>query len=206
MASKEAKVFRVRLNCLDNYQGQPSPLDAPLWGPRAFSSTQRNNLPQVPVVRVFGATETGQKVCAHIHGAFPYLYVPYTESIEKSHVDSYISTFRHSIDHALAISYRRNPYENPRNAAFVAHISLVKGVPFFGYNVGHKYYLKVYLLNPMNMTRFSDLLQQGAILKQVFQPYEAHLQYLLQWMCDFNLYGCAYIETQKPHFRAPLPS
>lgn len=205
MAS-EPKVFRVRLNCLDNYQSQPTPLDAPLWGPRAFSATQRSNLPQVPVVRVFGATETGQKVCAHIHGAFPYLYVPYTESIEMSHLDSYISTFRHSIDHALAISYRRNPYENPRNAAFVAHISLVKGIPFFGYNVGHKYYLKVYLLNPMNMTRFSDLLQQGAILKQVFQPYEAHLQYLLQWMCDFNLYGCAYIETRKPHFRAPVPA
>lgn len=205
MASK-ADVFRVRLNCLDNYQSQPTPLDAPLWGPRAFSSTQRGNLPQVPIVRVFGATETGQKVCAHIHGAFPYLYVPYTESIEKSHLDSYISTFRHSIDHALAISYRRNPYENSKNAAFVAHISLVKGVPFFGYNVGHKYYLKVYLLNPMNMTRFSDLLQQGAILKQVFQPYEAHLQYLLQWMCDFNLYGCAYIETRKPYFRAPVPA
>jgi DNA polymerase zeta len=145
-------------------------------------------------------------VCAHIHGAFPYLYVPYTESIEKSQLESYISTFRHSIDHALAISYRRNPYENSRNATFVAHISLVKGVPFFGYNVGHKYYLKVYLLNPTNMTRFTDLLQQGAIMKQVFQPYEAHLQYLLQWMCDFNLYGCAYIETEKPHFRAPIPA
>lgn len=205
MASKP-DIFRVRLNCLDNYQSQPTPLDAPLWGPRTFSATQRGNLPQVPVVRVFGATETGQKVCAHIHGAFPYLYVPYAESIEKGHLDSYISTFRHSIDHALAISYRRNPYENSKNAAFVAHISLVKGVPFFGYNVGHKYYLKVYLLNPMNMTRFSDLLQQGAILKQVFQPYEAHLQYLLQWMCDFNLYGCAYIETRKPYFRAPIPA
>ncbi|SMR62122.1 unnamed protein product [Zymoseptoria tritici ST99CH_1E4] len=198
-------VFRVRLNCLDNYQSLPGPLDAPLWGPHAFSATQRGNLPQVPVIRVFGATETGQKVCAHIHGAFPYLYVPYTESIEKNTLESYISTFRHSIDHALAISYRRNPYENPRNATFVAHISLVKGVPFFGYNVGHKYYLKVYLLNPTNMTRFTDLLQQGAIMKQVFQPYEAHLQYLLQWMCDFNLYGCAYIETEKPHFRSPLP-
>ncbi|KAK4495386.1 hypothetical protein PRZ48_013717 [Zasmidium cellare] len=204
MASKD--VFRVRLNCLDNYQNAPSTMDAPIWGPTALSSTQRNNLPQVPVIRVFGATETGQKVCAHIHGAFPYLFVPYQESTEKSHVDAYISTFRHSIDHALALSYRRNPYENPRNAAFVAHISLVKGVPFFGYNVGYKYYLKIHLLNPQHMTRFADLLQQGAILKQVFQPYEAHMQYLLQWMCDFNLYGCSYIETDKPHFRGPVPS
>lgn len=197
--------FRVRLNCVDHYQSPASSLDPPLWGPSAFSSTQRNSLPQVPVIRVFGATETGQKVCMHIHGAYPYLYIAYNESLEKEHVDHYIGTLRHSIDHALALSYRRNPYDNPRAASFVAHISLVKGVPFFGYNVGYKYYLKVYLLNPMHMTRFADLLQQGAILARAFQPYEAHLQYLLQWMCDFNLYGCAYIEAEKPLFRAPVP-
>ncbi|KAK4609938.1 DNA polymerase zeta catalytic subunit [Fulvia fulva] len=203
MASKE--VFRVRLNCVDHYQNAPTNLDVPLWG-RTVSSTQRDKLPQVPVIRVFGSTETGQKVCAHIHGALPYLYVPYQESTEKQHVDTYIAQLRNSIDHALALSYRRNPYEDPRKSAFVAHISLVKGVPFFGYNVGYNYYLKIYLLNPMHMTRFSDLLQQGAILAQPFQPYEAHLQYLLQWMCDFNLYGCASIELNKPQFREPVPS
>ncbi|RYF48454.1 MAG: hypothetical protein EOO38_10070, partial [Cytophagaceae bacterium] len=203
--AKDAETFRVRLNCLDHYQNAPGPLDPPLWGPSRDTPTQRNNLPQVPVIRVFGATETGQKVCMHIHGAFPYLYIPYTESIDKDTVDAYIKTLRHSIDHALALSYRRNPYDNPRNSTFVAHISPVKGVPFFGYNVGYNYFLKIYLLNPMHMTRFNDLLQQGAILRKVFQPFEAHLQYLLQWMCDFNLYGCAYIECAKPCFREPVP-
>ncbi|EME86508.1 uncharacterized protein MYCFIDRAFT_131051 [Pseudocercospora fijiensis CIRAD86] len=199
-------IFRLRLNCVDHYQAPPTSLDPPIWGPQTTTSTQLGKLPDVPVIRVFGSTETGQKVCCHIRGAFPYLYVPYTESIANDDVARYISTFRHSIDHALALSYRRNPYDDPRKATFVAHISLVKGVPFFGYNVGHKYFLKVYLLNPLHMTRFSDLLQQGAILRQLFQPYEAHLQYLLQWMCDFNLYGCAYIESKKPRFRAPLPA
>jgi DNA polymerase zeta len=203
--AKDAEAFRVRLNCLDHYQSAPGPLDPPLWGPLRDTPTQRNNLPQVSVIRVFGATETGQKVCMHIHGAFPYLYIPYTESVEQNDVDAYITTLRHSIDHALALSYRRNPYDNPRNSTFVAHISLVKGVPFFGYNVGHNYFLKIYLLNPMHMTRFNDLLQQGAILRKVFQPFEAHLQYLLQWMCDFNLYGCAYIECSRTRFRGPVP-
>lgn len=206
MDSKTAAVFRVRLNCLDNYQATATSLDAPIFGPHAITSTQKDRLPQVPVIRVFGATETGQKVCMHIHGAFPYLYLPYQDSVEKLQLDEYISSLRSSIDHALCLSYRRNPYENARSATFVAHITLVKGVPFFGYNVGHKYYLKVYLLNPAHMTRFADLLQQGAILKQPFQPYEAHLQYLLQWMADFNLYGCAYIETNKPYFRGPVPT
>ena len=205
-------IFRVRLNCLDHYQSAPTPLTPPLFGPTSSSitssSTQRLSLPHVPVIRVFGATETGQKVCAHIHGAFPYLFIPYTESLDRDVVKRYISILRHSIDHALALSYRRNPYDpDPRKTAFVAHISLVKGVPFFGYNVGYRHYLKIYLLNPSHMTRFTDLLQQGAVMKRVFQPYEAHLQYLLQWMCDFNLYGCAFVEVgaAKVSWRAPVP-
>lgn len=87
----------------------------------------------------------------------------------------------------------------------MGHITLVKGVPFFGYHVGYKFFLKIYLLNPLHMTRFADLLYQGAIMHQIFQPYESHLQYLLQWMCDYNLYGCAYIDCAKVKFRAPVP-
>jgi DNA polymerase zeta len=71
--------FRVRLNCLDHYQGDSSEFDPPL-----SSEASRNYArPKVPIIRAFGATETGQKVCAHIHGAFPYLYVEYRESLES---------------------------------------------------------------------------------------------------------------------------
>ncbi|KAF4549285.1 DNA polymerase family B-like protein 2 [Elsinoe fawcettii] len=193
--------FKVRLNCVDHYQAAPTSLDPPLWGEKSRASQQSG--PQVPIIRVFGATETGQKVCAHIHGAFPYLYLEYDGSLDQEQVDNYIQSLRLSIDHALAVSFRRNNYDG--RAVYVAHISLVKGVPFFGYHVGYKYFLKVYILNPLYMTRLADLLHQGAIMKRPFQPYESHLQYLLQWMCDFNLYGCANVETDKPYFRDPVP-
>jgi DNA polymerase zeta len=42
-------------------------------------------------------------------------------------------------------------------------------------------------------------------MKQIFQPYEAHLQYLLQWMIDYNLYGCDYIDSKKVYFRGSVP-
>ncbi|KZZ99692.1 DNA-directed DNA polymerase, family B, multifunctional domain protein [Moelleriella libera RCEF 2490] len=61
------------------------------------------------------------------------------------------------------------------------------------------------MFNPIVMTRLADLLQQGVILKQKFQPYEAHLQYLLQFMIDYNLYGCDYLDASKTAFRAPVP-
>jgi DNA polymerase zeta len=61
------------------------------------------------------------------------------------------------------------------------------------------------MLNPLHMTRFTDLLHQGSIMGQVYQPFEAHLQFLLQWMCDFNLYGCSYIDCKVLKFRGPVP-
>lgn len=192
--------FRFRLNCVDHYQATPTAFDPQLFG---SSPSQQKNGSAVPVIRAFGATETGQKVCAHIHGALPYLYLEYTGPLTPDAVQQYIRDLRLSTDHALAVSYRRNAYDG--KATYVGHISLVKGVPFFGYHVGFKFFLKVYLLNPVHMTRFADLLHQGAIMGRVLQPYEAHLQYLLQWMCDYNLYGCAYVDCANVRFRAPVP-
>lgn len=81
----------------------------------------------------------------------------------------------------------------------------MKGIPFFGYHVGYRFFLKIYMLNPLHMTRLTDLLHQGAVMNQFLQPFESHLQYLAQWMCDFNLFGCSYIDCQVLKFRSPLP-
>ncbi|KAF7563891.1 hypothetical protein G7046_g234 [Stylonectria norvegica] len=195
-------LFRVRLNCIDHYQATPTRYDPQLRND--VRPSQASKGPKVPVVRVFGSTETGQKVCAHIHGAFPYLYVEYPDSIEPEAVGAYIYRIHLSIDHALAVSYRRDQYRD--NAQFVARITLVKGIPFYGFHVGYRFFLKIYMFNPVVMTRLADLLQQGVIMKRKFQPYEAHLQYLLQFMTDYNLYGCGYVDSSSTHFRAPVPS
>ena len=76
------ETFRFRLNCIDHYQAIPTDLDPVLR--RGTAQSQRQHVPRVPVIRVFGATETGQKVCAHIHGALPYLYLEYNGSLEKA--------------------------------------------------------------------------------------------------------------------------
>ena len=73
--------FRVRLNCIDHYQSSPAEFDPTI--PRGTALSQRHDRPKVPVIRVFGATEAGQKVCAHIHGALPYLYIEYRGSLDS---------------------------------------------------------------------------------------------------------------------------
>lgn len=101
------------------------------------------------------------------------------------------------------MSYRQDSYSN--KAKYVARITLTKGVPFYGFHVGYRFFLKIYMFNPTAMTRLADLLQQGVIMQRKFQPYEAHLQYLLQFMCDYNLYGCDYLDSSKVSFRSPVP-
>ncbi|KAH8907602.1 hypothetical protein BR93DRAFT_926626 [Coniochaeta sp. PMI_546] len=195
------RIFRVRLNCIDYYRVSPTKYDPVLR--KHVRSSQLSKEPEVPVIRVFGSTETGQKVCAHIHGAFPYMFVEYTGSLAPEVVGAYIYQLHLSIDHALAASYRRTNSAKPPK--FVARITLVKAVPFYGFHVGYRFYLKIYMLNPLVMTRLADMLHQGLIMNRKFQPYESHLQFLLQFMTDYNLYGCGYIETKKVAFRAPVP-
>lgn len=71
--------FQVLLNCVDHYQAVPTSFDPQL--PVNAGPVPKNERPKVPVIRVFGTTETGQKVCAHVHGAFPYLYIEYQGSL-----------------------------------------------------------------------------------------------------------------------------
>lgn len=198
----DRSLFRCRINNIDHYQADQIPdFDPPLpinnYGP---PSKLR---PKVPVIRAFGATETGQKVLMHIHGVFQYTYVEYKGSLEPKAVRTAINTLQTGIDHALAISFRKNAYDGKDK--YVAHISLVKGVPFYGYHVGYKFFLKVYLFNPHHMTRLADLMREGLVLKRQLQPYESHMQYIAQWMCDYNLYGCAFLDCAKVKFRGPVP-
>lgn len=193
--------FKVRQNCIDFYQATPTRYDPQLRND--VRPDQLSKEPKVPVIRIFGSTQTGQKVCAHVHGAFPYLYIEYTGSLAPAEVGAYIYRLHLSIDHALAVSYRKDTYSD--HAKYVARITLTKGVPFYGFHVGYRFFLKIYMFNPIVMTRLADLLHQGVIMKRKFQPYEAHLQYLLQFMCDYNLYGCDYLESTKVTFRSPVP-
>ncbi|ANB12188.1 Rev3p [Sugiyamaella lignohabitans] len=103
----------------------------------------------------------------------------------------------------MCSAYRRDP-NNPNNV-FVANIVLCKGVPFYGYHVGWSPYLKIYLLNPSHVTKCADLLRTGAIQGIPMQPYESHIPHTLQFLADFNLYGCGWMRISDAWFRGPLP-
>uniref|UniRef100_A0A8C8SKD4 DNA polymerase zeta catalytic subunit n=1 Tax=Pelusios castaneus TaxID=367368 RepID=A0A8C8SKD4_9SAUR len=183
-------MFSVRIVTADYYMGTPLPGLDP--GQSRFREAPAKS---VPVVRVFGATPAGQKTCLHLHGIFPYLYVPYDGYGKQS--EHYLRQVAFSIDRALNVALG-NPSSTVQH---VFKVSLVSGMPFYGYHEKEKEFMKIYLYNPAMMKRVCELLQGGAIMNKFYQPHEAHIPYLLQLFIDYNLYGMNLINLAAVKFR-----
>ncbi|ORY95936.1 hypothetical protein BCR43DRAFT_316967 [Syncephalastrum racemosum] len=187
----------VRVTNIDHYLTDPGPLD------RSNCPFSTEPLTKVPVIRIFGSTPAGQKACLHIHQAYPYFYVPYTlpcPDADSETIQRTIYQFGVSLNHAM----RLTPHSDTRKQ-YLAAIVLVKGVPFYGYHVGYQTYLKLYLLDPADKRRMTQVLQKGAVQGIPYQPYEAHLPFELQFMMDYNLYGMNWIDIHPNTGDAPAP-
>ncbi|XP_077075913.1 DNA polymerase zeta catalytic subunit [Siphateles boraxobius] len=183
-------MFSVRIVTADYYLSSPiRELDA------CYSEFRESDVKKVPVVRIFGATQAGQKTCLHLHGVFPYIYVPYDGFGQEA--DRYLRQVAYSIDRALNVSMG-NPSSNVQH---IFKVVLVSGMPFYGYHMKEKTFMKIYLYNPQMVKRVSELLQGGAVMNKSFQPHEAHIPFLLQLFIDYNLYGMNMISLAAVKFR-----
>ncbi|KAH7345127.1 hypothetical protein B0J17DRAFT_712735 [Rhizoctonia solani] len=150
-----------------------------------------------PVIRIFGISSTGEKSCVHIHQVYPYFYVPYEGSMAPEEVGRYIRSLTQALNRAIAISLKRNPLE----AKYVRAVILVKGVHFYGFHCSYSPFLKVIMADPGLVQRAATVLRSGAVMRQKIQTYEAHISYLMQFMCDFGLYGCGWLEFSRYYLR-----
>ncbi|OAD62176.1 DNA polymerase zeta catalytic subunit, partial [Eufriesea mexicana] len=182
-------MFSINLVTLDSYQSIPIPeLDV------TFSNFRGNEIKQVPVIRIFGSTISGIKTCVHIHGVFPYLYIP---CIVNNNTDSFMYKLAAAIDSAINVSLG----SAVSNTQHIYKIQQVSGIPLYGYHEKEHLFFKIYFYNPVMIKRAADLLQNGTILNQSLQPHEAHIPFILQFMIDYNLYGMSLINLKNVKFR-----
>ena len=87
---------------------------------------------------------------------------------------------------------KRNP-TSPKSQ-FVRAIILTKGVHFYGFHASYSPFLKIYIADPTYVNRAVTILQSGTVMKTRFRVYESHINFLLQFMCDFGLYGCGWMD------------
>ncbi|OBZ79777.1 DNA polymerase zeta catalytic subunit [Grifola frondosa] len=171
--------LRVKINQIDYTLAPPGPLD-------------NSSLHRVPIIRIYGESSTRLNACLHIHQVYPYFFVEYSGKMNPDHVGRYIARLTHSLNHAIAVSMKRNPHSS--KSQFVRAIILVKGVHFYGFHASYSPFLKILIADPTFVHRAVTIVQSGTVMKTRFRVYESHLSYILQFMCDFGLYGCGWIE------------
>lgn len=110
-------IFSLRIVSADNYMTRPiSGLDP------CYSEFRSFEIKQVPIIRIFGTNEKGRKCCSHIHGVFPYLYIPYDgDSSSASRITYQIAS---SIDKAINITLQ----QANSTTQHVFNVVLVKGM------------------------------------------------------------------------------
>lgn len=174
---------------------EPGPLDDP-------GNAQGIPARRVPVLRIFGDSSLGQKACVHIHQVWPYFYVEYLGPLNPDSVNRYTSRLHFALNAAIGMSLSRDHHK--ANGQFVRAIVLVKGVHFYGFKTGYSPFLKIMLTTPEQISRAILILQSGSVMGKRMNVFESHLSYPLQFMCDFNLYGCSWIDLKGVHYRRSL--
>ena len=109
-------------------------------------------------------------------------------------VRRYIAQLTDSLNYAIAVSLKRDP-QSPRSR-YVRAVILVKGIHFYGFNTGYSPFLKIHIVDPALVSRAVAIMQSGSVMGKPFHTFESHLSYVLQFLCDFGLYGCGWIQLE----------
>uniref|UniRef100_A0A2P2IQ32 DNA polymerase zeta catalytic subunit n=1 Tax=Rhizophora mucronata TaxID=61149 RepID=A0A2P2IQ32_RHIMU len=147
-SQSDSKIFSVRIVSIDHYMAPPIPgVDI------CYSSFQGGKVNEVPVIRVYGSTPAGQKTCLHVHGAFPYLYVPCSDIPINPNQDG--DAYTNSVSLALekALKLKGNAGSKRQH---VHRCSLVRARKFYGYHPSEELFVKVYLYFPHDVSRAAN--------------------------------------------------
>lgn len=113
---------------------------------------------------------------------------------------AYIKSLKNALNEALGNSRKRSE-QTRSDWRYIRHILFVKGMPFYGFHHNYRAYLKILLADPHLLQTAATILRSGAIFGNKFAVYEAHIGYTLQFMIDFNLYGCGWLEIRDAWLR-----
>ncbi len=208
-SANDLALISVRLISMDYYLTSPSPSPTNNFDP-IYSVFRSSPIHKVPILRVFGTTPAGQKTCLHVHGIFPYLYIP----LPAGDHPGFLYRLAASLDKALNMMKSGTGFEQQQNRSYsydnpshhhVFKVTEVSGTPYYGYHAKEHRFAKVYLYNPYDLRKASDILASGSVMGQVLQPHYGHVPYTLQFMMDYNLQGMSLIHLRTAKFRHAEP-
>ncbi|KAE9047947.1 DNA polymerase zeta catalytic subunit [Phytophthora rubi] len=211
MDDDDVEDLRVEAVVVDYYMTKPLPADAIENLPASPCYLRAR---EVPVVRIFGATPAGQKALVHVHGIFPYFYFRAEDDPDfedPKRLRTLLPRLAKDIEAANASKQQQNRQNKGNSTArynaarTIAKMMIVQGTPFYGYHPKPKLFVQIFLYNPRVVTSVVQVLESGCVGERRFQPYEAHVPFLLQVFADYNIEGMNSVAFSNVKFRFPLP-
>ena len=157
----------------------------PLLGDPMMSALFSRPVQLCPVLHIFGYTSAQQSAVVHVHGVFPYFFVP--------QYDPRVSCmqFAASLETVAVNTFQLQP-----GSRVVHHVSVVEGLPFYGFYTTSRLFFKVFIYNPALMSRIVNLLGSTSL---------GHVPFHFQFMIDYGVCGMASLSVNRSTIRRPLP-
>eukprot|EP00301_Raphidiophrys_heterophryoidea_P014617 c23049_g1_i1.p1 GENE.c23049_g1_i1~~c23049_g1_i1.p1 ORF type:complete len:1142 (+),score=357.53 c23049_g1_i1:43-3426(+) len=151
---------------------------------------------EVPVVRIFGVTNDGHSVAAHVHGFSPYFYF----DTPPGFVAAKCGIVRKALNDALitrASGEARDKFLR-HGAELVLRVELVtkRSIMFYSDNDSISV-LKVTTASPAHVPTLRGILERGFDVdgsgNRMFQTYESNILFALRFMVDCQIMGASWL-------------
>ncbi|UMM22140.1 hypothetical protein L5515_003507 [Caenorhabditis briggsae] len=153
---------------------------------------------RIPVFHIYGVTDSGQKACLHIHGVLPYLVLRAGGKVTPIVLQGMRAKINKGIEKEIETSTGK---ASKFSADYVYKLETFSSRSLYGYQDEEEEFVKVYFSSPFYLQKATHSLGKEVIDKPLFQPFEAHLPFHLQFFIDNSIFGMDNIHLKNVKFR-----
>lgn len=154
---------------------------------------------KVPIIRMFGVTDSGNSVCCHIHGFAPYFYIPAPSGFKSAD----LAEFKRELNSVVLKDMRSN---KDNISTTVLAVDITRKENMFGYH-GKQImdFLRITMAMPRLIAPAKRLLELGFkfghFSLQSYPSFEANIDFEIRFMVDSDVVGCCWIELPKGTYK-----
>ena len=146
------------------------------------------------IMRIYGITEQGNSVTAHVHGFYPYFYIEMPREFKKENLSNFQKNLNKKV---LADQGNRNS----DITIAVLSVEIVKKQNIYGYT-GKEFgnYLKITVSLPSLVTPTARIFEKGEVnlwgfrSNELCRVFESNIDFDVRFMVDKQVVGCNWIE------------
>ena len=149
------------------------------------------------VVRMYGVTDDGHSVMAHVHGFCPYFYVRAPPGFQAAHC----TQFQQMLSGRLKAQSAKEQLQNP-----VLRVQPVRKQSIMYYSFGQMGdFLRIVVAQPSMVATCRRILEQGVPVPaggvHPFETFESNWAYVLRFMVDREITGCSWATLKAGSWR-----